>query len=639
MSKNTFEIDLNRTSFSSIDNHFSDYLLSGNSLSGDYSTGNCDDADSNNFALIIKLLSKFTGDGNICLNIDKSCAGNSALLDAYDNLLKFPFVSIADNGAADLNKPLIAEGRNIYFQKYFYYENYIAGEIMKRSLKKIDIDEQLLLSSINDLYPAAAEDWQKIAAYNCADRLFSIITGGPGTGKTFTVFNILLLIIEQYFHKKSICRIAIAAQTGKASSHLLTSINSAKKIMLEKITANKISGKYADIMNNFPEESFTLHRLLNSVLYNDDSYSDIKYLPYDVIVIDESSMVDISLMYRFLTHVSGDTQLIMMGDKDQLASVEAGSVFADICDFGNHPKYTDDFYADIKRVFNIDIGDAFSKKRTGLQDSIIYLSKSYRVSSNSGIGALCAEINSCRGTEAVKMLKNPAYTDIEWVDYSAFTDKSGAIRTNDIAGYIYKVLEKNFVDSGYFDAVKNNDVNNIFDIISSFQILSPLRQSFFGVENLNEMIENSLFSNKRFFNKLPMYAGQQIIITENDYTYNLFNGDVGVVMRDNDEFFVYFKKNTGSENFSSVKYKPLQINKFENSFAVTVHKSQGSEYDTVLLVLPDKDNRLLTKELLYTAATRAKKKLIIMGTEEVFVRACDIRTERMSGLNNKLWGN
>ena len=302
-------------------------------------------------------------------------------------------------------------------------------------------------------------------------------------------------------------------------------------------------------------------------------------------------MIDLPLMAHLLEALRDDAGIILLGDRDQLASVEAGAVLADICadSINNH---------------------------NGV--AVTHLTKSYRFGEDSGIGALSRLINAGDGTAALDMLVSGSHDDLVW---RPLPDG--------------RSFEKNFITAvreGYDDYVRTTTPEDALAGLDSFRVLTPLRSGLYGAENLNKLSLAAL--GLGHMADEPYYRLMPILVAGNSYDLGLFNGDTGVVMDCNGRPAVWF----GSQEGGLRHLSPLRLPAHETAFALTVHKSQGSEFDNLLLILPDRMSDVLGRELLYTAVTRARRRVEIWGTEDVFRQAVERRTRRSSGLRDRLAG-
>jgi len=378
------------------------------------------------------------------------------------------------------------------------------------------------------------------------------------------------------------------------------------------------------IKEAIPEEASTIHRLLGSIPESPYfRHNAQNRLPVDVVVVDEASMVDLALMSKLIQALPPQARMILLGDKDQLASVEAGAVLGDICDTGNVHSFSRRFCESVKKVTGYEIRTQLNgEAELGIQGCIVQLQKSFRFGSDSGIGAVSRAVNAGDDDLAVTLLREGKYGDIKWRDLPQSTGLPLAM--------------KDMVVREFADYLQAGDVWEVFQLFDRFRILCALRKGPYGVINLNALVEQILTEEGLIDPGKSWYPGRPILITSNDYNLRLFNGDVGIVLPDcaaNNDLRVFVPGADGTVR----KFHPLRLPEHETVYAMTVHKSQGSEFDRVLLLLPDKDFPLLTRELAYTGLTRAKESVEIWGNEDVFRAAVCRRIERMSGLRDALW--
>ena len=495
------------------------------------------------------------------------------------------------------------------------------AEVIAEAIKRLvwenenNINHDKLKAGLERIFPSAQSDdidWQKVAAFAALTRKFCVISGGPGTGKTLTVAKILTLLLEQV-HPKSL-RIALTAPTGKAAARLQEVVRKAK----EKLSCSEI------IKESIPEEASTIHRLLGSIPGSPYFHHNEKNpLPVDVLVVDEASMVDLALMSKLVRALPMKASLILLGDKDQLSSVEAGAVLGDICDTGNVHNFSRQFSMLLEKVTGYRIPTEGQKiPKTMINDSIVQLQKSYRFGVKSGIGALSQAVKEGDSNRAFALLKSGDYPDIKWKDLPKGSYFSTSIKSQILRGY-----------SGY---LKADEPREIFRLFECFRILCAIREGPYGVFALNLLTELILKEQKLITPERKWYRGRPILITRNDYQLQLFNGDVGITLSDpeaDNELRLFFPDGSGSFR----KLHHLRLPEHETVYAMTVHKSQGSEFDKVLFILPDRNNPILTRELIYTGITRAKESIEIWGIEAIFKAAVSSKIERASGLRDALW--
>lgn len=514
-------------------------------------------------------------------------------------------------------KPLILDDRSrLYLFRYWDYQEKLADSIRRRVWEdEAKIDIALLKEALERLFPAdrAGEiEWQRVAAFTALRKRFCAISGGPGTGKTTTVATILALLLEEARPER--LRIALAAPTGKAAARLQEAIKGTK----DKLPCPD------SIKEAIPEEASTIHRLLGSIPGSPYFRHDAKNtLPADVVVVDEASMVDLALMSKLIQALPSQARLILLGDKDQLASVEAGAVLGDICDTGTEHNFSRGFCNDLKAVTGYQLHTPQNgADGSGIRDCVVQLQKNYRFGSDSGIGAVSHAVNKGDGDLAIKLLKDGKYGDIEW---------KGLPRPNALPRVI-----KATIMQGYGDYLRASDPFEIFQVFERFRVLCALREGPYGVVAINLLVEQILREEKLIKPDKKWYPGRPVLITRNDYNLRLFNGDMGIVLPDpsaNDDLRVFFLATDGKLR----KFHPFRLPEHETVYAMTVHKSQGSEFGKVLLLLPDRESPVLTRELIYTSITRAKEGVEIWGAEDIFRTAVSRCIERTSGLRDALW--
>jgi exodeoxyribonuclease V alpha subunit len=409
-------------------------------------------------------------------------------------------------------------------------------------------------------------------------------------------------------------RIALAAPTGKAAARLKESIRHMKNGL-------DCSSAIKDLI---PEDVTTIHRLLGvrsgSVRFR---HSEDNLLPHDVVIIDEASMVALPLMAKLVVALKNDARLILLGDRDQLASVEAGAVLGDICGSGRRDMYSLGFAGFVKRVAGeIVPAEAVVTANGILSDSLVVLQWNYRFGVDSSIGAVSRAVNAGEGKNAFAVL----------IDESSIGSKWRVVPKPD---KLKKALsEKIAAEYGpYLAAGSPSEALKLFD---TFRILCALRQGPYGVAGMNVLAEEILTEKGLIERHSCWYSGRPVMITVNDYGLKLFNGDIGIVMPDPEHdgnLRVWFPAPEGGVRSVS----PVCLPAHETVYAMTVHKSQGSEFERVLLLLPDHDSEALARELIYTGITRAKNEVEVWADEDIFVAAVSRRIDRTSGLDAALW--
>jgi exodeoxyribonuclease V alpha subunit len=409
-------------------------------------------------------------------------------------------------------------------------------------------------------------------------------------------------------------RIALAAPTGKAAARLGESLQGiGKRLDLPE-----------DVVEGMPTSAVTLHRLLGWIAGSPRFRHDRDNpLNIDLLVLDEVSMVDLPLMAKTVQALPEHARLILLGDRDQLASVEAGAVLGDICGRDCLEVFSESFLRDYART----IGPGNNPKEplprkgqgTGLVDAVVPLTKSYRFGEKSGIKRLSLAVRDGDGAGALTVLTSQL-SDISWINTRNANDLSSAVKSG--------------VEEGFLPAFASHDVMTRYDHLQRFRILSPVREGMRGTVNLNRMVRKFLETHAVMEAHTPWPDGLLVMVAANDYAVRLYNGDIGLVALDDDKRPRIHFPDPQKGGMRSIA--PVRLPPYEPAFAMTVHKSQGSEFDHVLLVLPETDLPVLTRELLYTAITRARQKVTLIGDPEIFARAVGRGIERGSGLGERL---
>lgn len=466
------------------------------------------------------------------------------------------------------------------------------------------------LTALDQLIPnSACLNWQKVAAAVALTRRFAVISGGPGTGKTTTVTKLLAALVIQAQERQEVPTIQLVAPTGKAAARLTESIGQA-------VSSLAVA---PEIKALIPTQSSTIHRLLGSIPNQVDfRHSRDNPLHLDILVVDEASMVDLPMMARLLDAMPSHARLVLLGDRDQLASVEAGAVLGDICSFADHdysPAQAEQLSA--LTGYQLSQQSALSSPNA-VADSLCILQKSYRFDARSGIGQLAKAVNAGSRYQ-VEQVWGKGFSDIRFHEFSSDHYQSMIrMMVNGYRSYLGHISE-------------NDEPKVVLNAFSKVRLLCALREGDFGVSGLNQRIERALIRDNLISpNEELWYVGRPIMITRNDHGLELYNGDVGIAMRDHNEqrLRVYFDMPDGSIR----GVLPSRLPEHETVYAMTIHKSQGSEFEHTVMALPQDFSPLLTRELIYTGITRAKKQLDLFGTQPVVARSVQVKTERASGL-------
>jgi len=588
--------------------------------------GRLDGSFNDKFLLAASLVSRKRREGHTCVDLSMLAATvfdhqdpDSLICPSLEEWLNVLERSPVVGRPGDY-KPIILNGARLYLYRYWDYEKRLADALKVHAGLTFEASEtEQLQNSFKRIFPSNDQDektnvdWRKVAAFVSIRKGLCVISGGPGTGKTFAVARILAILIEQNRHGQ--LKIALTAPTGKAVTRLQESIRKAKPGL----------NCHDSVKASIPDEASTIHRLLGAIPNTPSCrFNKENPLPFDVVIIDEASMVDLSLFSRLVQAAKPQSRIILLGDKDQLASVEAGSVLGDICDTGTIHHFSFSLSEECKRVTDEEIGKDRETSAGGMNDCIIQLTKNYRFSKLSGIHAVSQTVNTGNGKQAIDLIRGESFSDICWRNLP---------RSDELPSNFENWIMERY--TAYMDA---SDPLEAFDLFNSSRILSALRDGPYGVYNLNVVVEYILQKKGHIDPRERWYHGRPIMITKNDYRLRLFNGDIGITMVDHTKqtgTMVFFTSPDGSVRC----FPPLRLPDHETVYAMTVHKSQGSEFDDVLFVLPDRDTPVLTRELIYTAITRAKEKIQIWGKEDIFLTAVARRIQRSSGLRDALWDN
>ena len=604
---------LEQAALSEIDIHFARLMTR---LSGQ---------DTPDLFLAAALVSHAKSEGNVCLDLSawagKPFPRDDAKIDSFDCPPLSQWLDTIRAGSVVGKpgdyKPLILDARaRLYLYRYWEYEDILAKKLHARAMgENSQVDVPLLKDGLARLFPQTGEktvNRQKLAALVSVLKPFCVISGGPGTGKSTLIATIMVLILEQ--NKGKTARISLAAPTGKAAARLQETLRKGKE------TLNTDTRIKAAI----PTEASTIHRLLGTKIGSPYFRHHAENpLPADLVVIDEASMVDLALMSKLLQAIPSEAGLILIGDRDQLASVEAGAVLGDICDTGRTHGFSGDFFNKLVKITGdrVDISpDTVAKP--GIRDCLVALNKNFRFQHNSGISAVSRAVRQGNADHALTLLRHGSFADIKWVTLPEKDALSPMLHETVVQGY-----RPFLTTEAPMEALR---------LFEQFRLLCALRQGPYGVSGLNVLVERLLGDANLIHPTRRWYRGRPVMITRNDYRLGLFNGDIGIVLPDPNtgmDLRAFFLSPEGRLR----KFLPMRLPEHETAYAMTVHKSQGSEFDKVLILLPDRPSRLLTRELIYTGITRAKENVEVWGRNDVFLEGVKQRIERSSGLRDALW--
>ena len=521
-----------------------------------------------------------TSEGHVCVSVDAAMR---------PRLLSSGLVGTPDAPGA---LPLVLDGDDrLYLHRYFDDERRLARRLTRAARAPGTPEASAAIAVLDALFAAneprlaGAIDQQKHAALLALKNRLVIISGGPGTGKTSAVVNLLAGLLTQ----QPAIRIALAAPTGKARARLLEAVRLRAALIPEEIRAR------------LPDEASTIHRLLGARPDGSFAHHAGNQLAIDALIVDEASMLDLALAARLFEAVPDHAHVILLGDKDQLASVESGAVFAEI-----------------------------SSREGALEGSVVWFRDNFRFAADSGPGRLAADISGARAEAVQAWLRGGEEASVKWFD------DEGRVLTPAAVEYLVAGFAR------YFDTVRQNvfDRASIITAFDAFRVLCAVRDGARGVDRINELLDahareslESLAGRYEGDSRSRWYAGRPVLVARNDYVLNLMNGDVGVALPDESgSLKVYFADTTGG--FRAIA--PTRIPPHDTAYATTVHKAQGSEFDEVMLILPDRPSQVVTRELLYTAVTRARQRVTLCAGEAVIRAAIDSPTRRFSGLRARL---
>lgn len=540
-------------------------------------------------SLTAGLLTEVMAQGHVCLNLNN-------LPDTIHHLESCLPVNISDwqtqlQAAKSVGKPgdytplILTDEGLLYLYRFWRDEQEVAKAITQRLHPVSQLNLAQLQQDLADWHnPIEGIDWQKVAVATALSRHLAVISGGPGTGKT----TIVLKILQCLHNQSETLRIGLAAPTGKAAARLQQSIS--------KQQASEVK---------------TLHRMLGITEHNDQGrYNADRPLPLDVLIIDEASMIDISLMAKLMRALPAKARLILLGDSQQLASVESGAVLANLSE-GQQGHFSDEF---IQQFAVLGLHNDPALSYSPLTDSFVRLQHSYRFDKDSLIGQLAGLVNQGKAEQAITRLQ---------------TEQTSLWTTPDDRNLL-KSLAEGY--QPYIEAVnKHLPPQQIIQAFDQFRVLAALKTGPQSVMSVNRIMSRFL-AQQGWRTTQTFYHGRPIMVTQNDYRQHLFNGDVGMLLRDE----------TGQLKAcfcfdEEIRWVALnRLPAHETVFAMTVHKSQGSEFDAVSILLPEEISPILNRELLYTAITRARKSLSILATENALRHTINSRHQRESGLKKQL---
>ena len=533
-------------------------------------------------------------------------------------------------GDLDFQQPLVLDGERLYLRRYWRDETSVAESVRARAsaLRTPDLAEvcrwlDMLFGSAQK--PDDGPDWQKIACAVALHGNLAIITGGPGTGKTYTVARLLALLFAMAGRDSAQLRIALAAPTGKAAARLKQSIDHALNELADKVGSALPLRTLASRMG----AARTLHSLLGA-RPGTRAFQHHRGNPLDVdvLIVDEASMVHLEMMASLMEALPPNAMLILLGDKDQLASVEAGAVLGDLCHEAQAGGYSAATLAYVQETAGQIIPPQYLGDAGALAQQTVMLRHSRRFSGP--IGALALAVNAGDGDAARQVLRGDDSGKVAWIEPAQQSDVlSLALSGRAGAGGYRAYLSLIKAEAG--ELPHEDWVRRVLGSFESFRILCAVREGDWGVAGLNDAIEHRLESAGLLRRRGEWYVGRPVMVTRNDYGTGVFNGDIGLTLPDParpGNLRVYF---SDGEKVRSVL--ATRLRHVETAFAMTVHKSQGSEFAHTVLVLPKDGGAVIARELIYTGITRAKECFTLVSpAPQVLLEAVALRTQRASGL-------
>jgi exodeoxyribonuclease V alpha subunit len=511
------------------------------------------------------------------------------------------------------NRPMLLDAsRRLYLHRMLDHERALARALDALAAAPPMDPTPTALQALRERFdhvPAGTLDGQQLA---CASALCSrvlVLSGGPGTGKTTTVVNLLAVLLAQHPD----LRIALCAPTGKAAARLVESIRA------------RASYLPSPVRERLPQAAATVHRLLGYQAHDQRfrHHAD-NPLDCDLLVVDEASMLDLALARRVLQSLPANARLILLGDKDQLASVEAGAVFSQL---SQQRALAVSQRMRLAALCNVDTS-GFDGIPAGEEDTlpahVCWLTENYRFREQPVIASLANAVRDGNADTALAVLSDPAQSAVRRV--------SEPLQT----AHLESVLREGYAD--YFALVSAGcrDARALLGALGRFRILCAQRNGPRGVSRFNLLARRLLAEAQGTgvpADATERLAGEPVMLHANDYELDLFNGDISVLLPDESGQLVgVFERSDGH-----LLHVPLaRLSRAESAFAMTVHKSQGSEFDAVLVVMPDAPGPLASRELLYTALSRARQRVLVASSDAVLTHAINTPTLRSGGLPDRL---
>jgi exodeoxyribonuclease V alpha subunit len=524
-------------------------------------------------------------------------------------------------GEARADFPLRLIGAQLYLDRYWREERRVAGDLAGSGdglMKPINM--AVMTEGIERLFNSQDDHLQRCAAACAVLRRLSVIAGGPGTGKTTTVARVAALLYEQALALgRPAPLVALTSFTGKASQRL------------QELVHAEAGGLDVDDPARawlLDLRASTIHRLLGR---RPGSHTKFRHdrancLPHDVVIVDETSMVSLSLMASLLAAVRPEARVVLVGDPGQLTAIEAGAVLRDIVGPASEgPVMTGAMRARLAEAVGAPVAAAEPPPGVGFGDGIVVLKRVHRY--GEGIAAVAGAIRRGDGEATIAALRSAPAGEVRWLELDVAGEGAADALEPVRAGAVGAA-------TAVLDAARRGDAAAALEGLNAFRVLCAHRRGPHGVATWTSQIEQWLAAGAEGFDAFERdYPGRPLLVTHNDYELGLRNGDTGVIVAGEDNrLTATFERGT-----ELLRFSPSRLDAVETVYAMTIHKSQGSQFDTAAVVLPDPASRILTRELLYTAVTRARDQLVLVGTEEMVKAAVARPVARASGLRERLW--
>ena len=554
-----------------------------------------------------------------------------------------------DLATEDQRQVMVLQNDRLYLRRYWRDETRVAESVRRRASLATDVKAEDVRRWLDILFAAedgkegdtTDVDWQKLACAIAVRSHFSIITGGPGTGKTYTVARLIALMLALSHHPERL-RIALAAPTGKAAARLKQSLDKALTGLAQKLGSSLPMKE----MSSRIGAARTLHSLLGA---RPDTrrfrHHAGNQLDIDVLIVDEASMIHLEMMASLLDALPDRTVLVLLGDKDQLASVEAGAVLGDLCGRAEEGGYTSETLSYLTETTGEVVADMFAGDRGAIAQQTVMLRKSRRFSG--AIGALALAVNDGNIETATSCFDQGDET-LQWMVHAKQAQlltlccdgRSGA--EGGYSAYLTLIQDMpeqisthNIDRSAEIEANFNQWATSVLVAFDRFRVLCALKEGEWGVNGLNTAIEQMLQGRGLLKRDSDWYRGRPVMVTRNDYNNQVFNGDIGLALPDvhrHKPMRVYFHE---GDRLRSILASRLRY--VDTAYAMTVHKSQGSEFSHTVLVLPYDASPVLTRELVYTGITRARDSFTLVSpVNQIWRKALSLKTQRDSGLMSVL---